>query len=97
MVICGSVDMMGISTVKGVRPTVKKMVEAALTGAAYRCISCGRKLSDEEIRYNYQINSTHPSCFICAGVEVGEPAIDVRRKAEDLAWIRAQFTGCKLH
>jgi hypothetical protein len=87
---------MGMVSVKGVRATARKMVEAALAGAAYRCISCGRKLSDEEIRYNYQISSTHPSCFICAGVDAKVPAVDVRKRAEELAWIRAQFTGLKL-
>jgi DNA-directed RNA polymerase subunit RPC12/RpoP len=89
--------MMGISTVKGIRATARKMTEAALAGAAYRCVDCGRKLTDEEIRYNYQISSTYPSCFICAGVEANVPAVDVRKKAEELTWIRAQFTGCKLH
>jgi len=88
---------MGISTVKGVRATTRKTVEAALSGAAYRCVDCGRKLTDEETRFAYHLNSTVPRCFICSGVDADVPAVDVRKQAEELTWIRAQFTGCKLH
>jgi len=88
---------MGISTVKGVRATARKIVEAALSGAAYRCVDCGRKLTDEETRFAYQLNSTAPRCFICSGVEINVPAVDVRKRAEELTWIRAQFSGLQLH
>lgn len=88
---------MGISTVKGVRATARKIVESVLAGSGYRCVDCGRKLTGEEITFTYHLNSTKPRCFICSGVDANVPAIDVRKQAEELTWIRNQFAGCKLH
>jgi len=59
--------MVGISSVKGVRVTARRIVEAALTGSGYCCTDCGAELTREEISLAYQLKTSWPRCSRCGG------------------------------